>query len=135
MHFLVQQQLAQFFAKRGTARLTGTDNCLAPIMQQLSDKSDVRRFAGAIDAFKCNELATCHKCIFQPAIILRMRSLIQRWYLLTARLWSLRSVENWLVPSPRETKYKASVFAGFNAAASDASPGSAIGVDGRPART
>ena len=39
-----------------------------------------------------------------------------------------------LVPSPRATKYNASVFAGATAARNAALPGIAIGVGGRPAR-
>ncbi|MNL85187.1 hypothetical protein D3C87_2134180 [compost metagenome] len=43
-------------------------------------------------------------------------------------------MEKWLLPSPRATKYSASDGAGVVAAASEAMPGSAIGVGGRPVR-
>lgn len=123
VHALVQQHFAQALAQRRAARLAGHHHLPAlrrqPRFELLGEPRQVRALARAVDAFECDELAG-HGW--------------PRWYLLTARLWSVRLVENWLVPSPRATKYSASDGAGFIAASSEAMPGNAIGVGGRPMR-
>ena len=52
----------------------------------------------------------------------------------TAALWSSKVLLNWLLPSPRATKYRAGLMAGWVAACKAPLPGMAIGVGGKPRR-
>ena len=91
--------------------------------QGIGQRLDMGGFAGTVDAFEADKYAP-----------LRHHWLPPRWYWLTARLCSSSERLNWLLPSPRATKYSARVAAGCTAAISEALPGMAIGVGGRPAR-
>ena len=102
VHGCMQQQFAQFFAKGCAARFAGDDDREITLAQQFGDIVDMGRFACAVDSLECQETA-CQWMMFVR---------IHRMYLSTARLCSSRLREKWLVPSPRATKYSASVSAG-----------------------
>jgi hypothetical protein len=54
----VEQQFAELFAERCATRLAGRYHGQTPGAEQLRDAGDVAAFAGAIDAFKGDELAS-----------------------------------------------------------------------------
>ena len=89
--------------------------------QCVRDDLDLRALPGAVDALEGDETAAL---LHLP---------MPRWYLSTARLCSSSELEKCDEPSPRATKYSASVAAGRSAASIEARPGSAMGVGGSPA--
>ena len=120
VHGLVQHELAQALGQRRPAGLARERDLASRIAEGLGQGVDVGGLAGPINAFKGNE-KTGHQ---------RAPS----WNLRTARLCSSSVALNSLLPSPRATKYKASLWAGCAAARSASWPGMAMGVGGRPAR-
>src|SRR5439155_971894 len=126
IHRLGEDERAQVLAQRRTAGLARDYDVFSAPAQEISHTADVRTLSSTVDAFQGDELAAAHR----P----ERRRAPGIWYLPTARLCSTSVLENSLVPSPRETKYRASVWAGCITASSDASPGIAIGCGGRPSR-
>src|SRR5450759_4356839 len=122
VHRLCQQQLAQFFPEGRASRLPRYRHFLSCGFQATRDPVQVGALAGAVHAFQRYELAA------------HLSAPPRRWYLATARSCSAMVCENSLEPSPRATKYRAGVFAGFSAACSEAWPGMAMGVGGSPVR-
>jgi hypothetical protein len=120
VHFFVQHQIAQLFAQRRAARFARAHQRYAALLDVVADEAICVDLPAPSMPSKVMNLPVVSHCL----------SLI----LLTARLWSFRLSENWLVPLPLETKYRAAVLAGASAAVSDCTPGKAIGVGGRPAR-
>src|SRR6185369_12418000 len=118
----------QLLGQRRSARLAGDGHHPALGAKFVGQRRHVTGFAGAVDAFESDEKALLHGNAFPH------RAHCPRWYLLTARLCSSRLALKWLLPSPRETKYSASVGAGWTAATSEALPGIAMGVGGNPGR-
>ena len=95
-----EQKTPDLFAHGRAARLARHEHAFALLLQTLGESFDLRRLAGAVDAFKGDEEGTvCH-----------LESLfLMRWFLFrmkrrTARLCSASVRENSLVPSPRATK-------------------------------
>src|SRR5262249_17535191 len=125
VQLLREQHRPELLAERRPARLARDDDVLAPGAQQVRDGGHMRALARAVDALERDELAATHRLV-------RRRG--GSWYLATARLCSTRVLENSLVPSPLDTKYRASVLAGCITAVIEASPGMAIGCGGRPRR-
>src|SRR5574338_42332 len=115
-----EHDFAQPLAHRCSARFTGDADSDPALCQEVRKPSQVGGLAGAIEALEGDELAAGHR---RDGF----------WYFSTARSCSTRVREKCEVPSPRETKYSASLCAGFNAALSEARPGVAMGVGGRPA--
>ncbi len=105
------------------ARACSTTSCPRARSQAGQRRSMCVDLAGAVDAFEGDEAA-------------RSSTAACRWYWFTARLWSASVSLNSLLPSPRATKYSASVGSGPDRRAQCAArPGIAIGVGGRPARS
>src|SRR3990167_7258738 len=122
VHRIIEHQGPQLFSKRRATRFACQRDRPALRLESLRQAVDMGRFAGAVNAFKTDEKSTCHAC-YCP-----------RWYLFTARLCASRLSLNWLLPSPRATKYSARLLAGCATAMSEALPGMAMGVGGKPAR-
>jgi hypothetical protein len=91
IHRLVQHQRAKRLGQRRAAWLARHQDLVAALAQPSGQRLDVRRLAGAVDAFKGDEAASDH---YLPP----------RWNWFTARLWSVRFSEKTLEPSPRATK-------------------------------
>lgn len=119
VHGSTQEQFAQFFAEFGATRLSRHMDNVPSVAQVSGQPLDMAALASTIDAFEGNEFA-----FHLPPL----------WYLLTARLCSSRVCENWLLPSPRATKYSAELSPGLSAASNAAGPGMAMGEGGSPAR-
>ena len=120
VHRRVQDQLAQALGEHRAAGFAGAQHRGTRAAEALGDGVDVGGLAGTVDAFECDETAG-HYCF-------------PRWNLSTARLCAASDSLNSLLPSPRETKYRARVGSGRTAASNEALPGIAIGVGGKPAR-
>ena len=129
IHVARQEQLAQGLGQRCAARFAGAHHFVTGFLPAGGDAVDLGGLARAVDAFGGDEAAggTGEMVNFAQRAALR-------WNLSTARLWSASVSLNWLVPSPRATKYSALLLAGRIAAISESRPGMAIGVGGRPAR-
>ena len=119
IHRVVQDQRADLFRQRRAAGLARHRHRPTVLAQGIGQWLDMGGFAGAVDAFKADEDTLNHW---------------PRWNLFTARLCSSRVALNWLLPSPRATKYMALLSAGCSAASNDDLPGIEIGVGGRPGR-
>src|SRR5205823_2697130 len=89
LHRDAQDELAQLLAHWRSARLARHDEIGTAGADAAREELDMRRFAGAIDAFQRDEFSARH---------------FLSWYLATARLCSSSDFENWWVPSPFETK-------------------------------
>ena len=99
-HVVGEQEAADLFAKRRSARLARHEHAFALLLQTSGEPFDLRRLAGAVDAFKGDEEGT--ESHLESFVLLR-------WFLFrmkrrTARLCSASVRENSLVPSPRATK-------------------------------
>src|SRR5688500_4984196 len=116
----IEHQRAHGFAECGAAGLARGDHVEAVLQQPLVHGGEHGALAGAFAAFQRDQPAALHSR--------------RNWYLRTARLCASSVGENSWLPSPRATKYSASPGAGWSAASSAGTPGSAIGVGGRPSR-
>lgn len=119
VHRRMEQQFPELFTQFRTAGFARDMDDLSLLAQQFGKPLDVAALASAVDAFEGYEFSS-HLPPF--------------WYLLTALLCSSSVRENWLLPSPRATKYSTSLLAGWSAAWIAASPGMAIGDGGNPLR-
>src|SRR5690606_17798188 len=114
-HRFAKQQRAQGFGELGAARLAGQHHLPSRLAQALGVPVQVSTLAGTVDALEGDESAA-----HRDALAGERR---RNWYSRTARLCASSVSENWLLPSPRETKYSSRVAAGVTAASRDASPG------------
>jgi hypothetical protein len=127
MHGLGKEQLSQRFTQWRAPGFPRDYHVLAAPPQQPGNTRKMRALSSAVDSFQADELSASH----EVSTLKNQRDLLFRpvgsWYFATARLCSVRVRENSLVPSPRDTKYNASVSAGCITALIDARPGMAMG--------
>ena len=121
IHGRVQHHLAKLFRQRGSAGLARDADDVGRSAHSRRHGVDMGGFAGTVNAFHADKKSV-HAAYFL------------RWYRSTARLCSSSVALNWLLPSPRATKYRALDGAGCTAASKAVRPGMAIGVGGNPAR-
>jgi hypothetical protein len=53
----MEHHLAQLLSERRASRLAGADDIVPGLAQALGKRIDVRRLAGTVDAFECDETA------------------------------------------------------------------------------